>query len=90
VGEAIVTSQEDIRDAIGGPKRAKQVADLFSRSKAADPQLSKLLHSSLDMDRVDYLQRDSRAAGVPYGSIDANYLLNSLTHYGSARRAWWE
>lgn len=78
VGEAIVTNQKDVCDAIGGLKRAKQVADLFTRSKAADPQLSKLLHSSFDMDRVDYLQRDSRAAGVPYGNIDADYLLNSL------------
>ncbi len=78
VGQEIVTNQKDLIGAIGGRKRAKQVADLFSRSKAADPQLSKLLHSSLDMDRVDYLQRDSRAAGVPYGDIDVNYLLNSL------------
>ena len=30
------------------------------------------------MDRLDYLLRDSQAAGVPYGSIDLNYLLNSL------------
>jgi hypothetical protein len=73
-----VTHQQDLRGAIGGRARAEQVADLFTRSKAADPQLSKLLHSSFDMDRVDYLQRDSHAAGVPYGRIDANYLLNSL------------
>lgn len=78
VGVEIVTHQKDLIGAIGGRKRAKQVADLFSRSKAADPQLSKLLHSSFDMDRVDYLQRDSRSAGVPYGNIDVNYLLNSL------------
>jgi HD superfamily phosphohydrolase len=78
VGQEIVTKQKALVAAIGGARRARQVADLFSRSEAADPQISKLLHSSFDMDRVDYLQRDSRAAGVPYGSIDANYLLNSL------------
>jgi len=78
VGKAIVTGRQDILDAIGDPARVREVADLFSRSKAADHQLSKLLHSSLDMDRLDYLQRDSRAAGVPYGEIDMNYLLNSL------------
>ena len=43
---------------------------MFSRLEGADPQLSKLIHSSLDMDRLDYLLRDSRAAGVPYGEID--------------------
>src|SRR5262249_51912412 len=40
--------------------------------------LSKLIHSSLDMDRLDYLLRDARAAGVPYGEIDLNYLLNNF------------
>lgn len=78
IGVEIVTHQQDLIKAIGGKQRAKEVADLFARTTAADPQLSKLLHSSFDMDRVDYLQRDSRAAGVPYGNIDVNYLLNSL------------
>ena len=30
------------------------------------------------MDRLDYLLRDARAAGVPYGDIDLNYLLNNI------------
>lgn len=78
VGIEIVTHQEDLVRAIGGRARAMAVAQLFARTEAADAQLSKLLHSSFDMDRVDYLQRDSLAAGVPYGNIDVNYLLNSL------------
>lgn len=78
LGQIIVTSQQDLVEAIGGPERAKQVADLFGRTTAADPQWSKLISSSFDMDRLDYLLRDSRAAGVPYGGIDLNYLLNSL------------
>ncbi len=78
VGLEIVTTQPELLEAIGGKKRARAVADLFNRHTAANPQLSKLLHSSFDMDRVDYLRRDAYAAGVPYGSIDVNYLLNSL------------
>jgi uncharacterized protein len=78
LGTMIVTHRPDLVEAIGGKTRARQVADLFARTGAADPQLSKLLHSSFDMDRVDYLQRDSYAAGVPYGNIDHNYLLNAL------------
>jgi HD superfamily phosphohydrolase len=74
----IVTKQADLRDLLGGVKRANRISDLFTRSQTADPQLSKLIHSSLDMDRLDYLLRDSSAAGVPYGHIDINYLLNSL------------
>lgn len=78
VGRIIVTNQGDLLDAIGGPERAKRIADLFSRAATANLQWSKLINSSLDMDRFDYLLRDSRAAGVPHGAIDLNYLLNSL------------
>jgi len=78
VGALIVTGQDDLVKAIGGGENAKAVADLFTRAKAADPQLSKLIHSSFDIDRWDYLLRDSYATGVPYGQIDVNYLLNNL------------
>ena len=78
VGQIIVSSQKDLIEAIGGADRAKRVADLFGRTEAAHPQWSKLISSSFDMDRLDYLLRDSQAAGVPYGSIDLNYLLNAL------------
>jgi HD superfamily phosphohydrolase len=78
LGRHIIENQEDIREAIGGLDRAKVIGDLFSRTTATDQQLSKLIHSSLDMDRLDYLLRDSRAAGVPYGEIDLNYILNNI------------
>jgi len=78
LGMLVVTNQRDVIDAIGGEERARTVAAMFGRTKAADPQLSKLINSSLDMDRLDYLLRDSNAAGVPYGEIDINYLLNSV------------
>jgi HD superfamily phosphohydrolase len=32
----------------------------------------------LDLDRLDYLMRDSHGTGVPYGRVDINYLLNHL------------
>ena len=78
VGALIVISQDDLVRSIGGGENAKAVADIFTRSEAADPQLSKLIHSSFDIDRWDYLLRDSYATGVPYGQIDINYLLNNL------------
>lgn len=62
---------------LGGLERARKIGALFSRLDGTDPQLSKLIHSSLDMDRLDYLLRDARAAGVPYGEIDLDYLLKS-------------
>lgn len=78
LGRIIVTSQQDLVEAIGDRERAERIADLFTRDKAADQQRSKLIHSSLDMDRLDYLLRDARAAGVPYGEIDLPYLLNNV------------
>jgi HD superfamily phosphohydrolase len=78
IGRLIVTGQRDILRAVGGEDEAQRIADIFTRSEAADPQLSKLIHSSFDIDRLDYLLRDSYATGVPYGQIDINYLLNNL------------
>jgi HD superfamily phosphohydrolase len=78
VGQLVVTSQPDLLDALGGKERAQKIAAIFCRAETENPQLSKLIHSSFDMDRVDYLLRDSRATGVPFGAIDINYLLNHV------------
>ncbi len=78
LGRYILEKRTDILEAVGGLDRAQRIGNLFSRSDIADQQLSKLIHSSLDMDRLDYLLRDSRAAGVPYGEIDLNYILNNI------------
>jgi len=78
LGRHILESQTDICEALGDRDRARKIGALFSRSEGTNQQLSKLIHSSLDMDRLDYLLRDARAAGVPYGEIDLNYLLNNI------------
>jgi len=89
VGTYIVTMQSDLVDALGGKKRANAVANLFGPKRPTGSeislQLSMLVHSSLDMDRLDYLLRDSQATGVPYGQIDINYLLNNLKVSPSGR-----
>ena len=77
LGSLIVVEQRDIVDAIGGPDRARRIASLFAGG-AEETQLSKLIHSSMDIDRLDYLPRDSHATGVPYGRVDLNYLLNNF------------
>ena len=40
--------------------------------------LSQLISSELDVDRLDYLVRDSYYSGARYGQIDANWLLSNL------------
>jgi uncharacterized protein len=78
VGQEILLHQPDLLAILGGEERAKRVGNLFARTEVADQQLSKLIHSSLDMDRLDYLIRDSQATGVPYGLVDIHYLLNHV------------
>jgi hypothetical protein len=41
--------------------------------------LQGLISGSLDLDKIDYLSRDARMCGVPYGTVDVDRLLSSLT-----------
>lgn len=45
------------------------------------PILSQLVSSELDVDRMDYLERDSYFCGTNYGKIDLSWLLQNLTFY---------
>jgi hypothetical protein len=42
-------------------------------------RLARLVSGSLDVDKLDYLSRDAMWCGVPYGVIDVDRLLASLT-----------
>ena len=48
------------------------------RGESGSP-LQRLISGSLDLDKLDYLRRDAFMCGVPYGEIDVDRLLNSLT-----------
>ena len=41
--------------------------------------LAGLVAGSLDVDKLDYLSRDAKMCGVPYGVVDVDRLLTSLT-----------
>lgn len=41
--------------------------------------LQGLISGSLDLDKIEYLKRDALMCGVPYGEIDVDRLVNSLT-----------
>lgn len=64
----------------------KLVTALVAGSQRGDPQLTEAqsllrsaLDSSLDVDKLDYLVRDARGANVPYGVVDVQRLIGSLT-----------
>ncbi|HEX5437744.1 MAG TPA: HD domain-containing protein [Gemmatimonadaceae bacterium] len=48
------------------------------RGESTSP-LQGLISGSLDLDKIEYLKRDAAMCGVPYGEIDVDRLLNSLT-----------
>jgi HD superfamily phosphohydrolase len=74
-GEMIILHQKDILRALGDEDKAQKIVSIFTGS---NPDLSPFITSSFDLDRMDYLLRDSYATGVPYGRIDINYLLNHV------------
>jgi HD superfamily phosphohydrolase len=63
----------DARDA-GAPGRVHALI----RGSSESP-LQGLISGSLDLDKIEYLKRDALMCGVPYGEIDVDRLLNSLT-----------
>jgi HD superfamily phosphohydrolase len=62
---------------IGGPGLAGAVGELI-RGVSRSP-LQGLISGSLDLDKIDYLSRDARMCGVPYGTVDVDRLLSTLT-----------
>jgi HD superfamily phosphohydrolase len=55
------------------------VLDFMGESPAKPAHfLARLVSSQLDMDRLDYLQRDSHFLGVQYGRIEADRIVSNL------------
>ena len=46
---------------------------------ASRSPLQGLVSGSLDLDKIEYLTRDARMCGVPYGIVDVDRLLHSIT-----------
>jgi HD superfamily phosphohydrolase len=62
---------------LGGPGLAGSLGALIG-GRSPSP-LQGLISGPLDLDKIDYLCRDSRMCGVPYGTVDVDRLLASLT-----------
>lgn len=56
-----------------------QIASLIKGTYAGPRLIQDLLASQLDVDRMDYLLRDSFMCGVPYGQFDLERLIHTLT-----------
>jgi HD superfamily phosphohydrolase len=62
---------------IGGKDFPAVIGELISG--ASRSPLQGLISGSIDLDKIDYLSRDARMCGVPYGTVDVDRLLSSLT-----------
>ncbi|MCC6276756.1 MAG: HD domain-containing protein [Oligoflexia bacterium] len=52
------------------------------------PILSQIVSSELDVDRMDYLARDSYYCGASYGKVDSDWLIGNLTHFNESGRVY--
>ena len=62
---------------IGGDAFPHLVGALISGTSSSP--LQGLISGTIDLDKVDYLSRDAMMCGVPYGTVDVDRLLSSLT-----------
>ncbi|HEX5385901.1 MAG TPA: HD domain-containing protein [Gemmatimonadales bacterium] len=62
---------------LGGEGFAARVGALITQDSPS--ALQGLISGSLDLDKIDYLSRDAFMCGVPYGTVDVDRLLASLT-----------
>ncbi|WOV93767.1 MAG: HD domain-containing protein [Candidatus Nitrosoabyssus spongiisocia] len=63
----------DIIEKVGvDPKEVSELIDGYSKKN----YLSKIINGQLDVDRMDYLLRDSHYAGVSYGKFDLGRIIN--------------
>jgi len=62
---------------IGGEAFPHTIGALISGASLSP--LQGLISGTIDLDKVDYLSRDARMCGVPYGTVDVDRLLSSLT-----------
>ena len=62
--------------------KIKAPDDFFEESGfSLRPILSQIVSSELDVDRMDYLNRDSYFCGTSYGKIDLDWLISNLTYH---------
>jgi uncharacterized protein len=70
-----------------GGKNFPQIVGALIAGKSTSP-LQGLISGTIDLDKVDYLSRDARMCGVPYGTVDVDRLLSSLTLVEVGKRKW--
>ncbi len=78
LGEIVITKRKDVMEKLkAGGVLPEEIAALI-KGQRVGLAIPNLLNASLDVDRLDYLVRDSLNTGLPYGKVDLNYIVNNL------------
>jgi len=76
LGEIVITERKDIKEKL--EENGIDPKDIVAIVRGRHIEIPPLLNASLDVDRLDYLMRDSLNTGLPYGKVDLNYIVNNL------------
>jgi HD superfamily phosphohydrolase len=78
LGEIVITKRKDIKEKLKANGIDPEEIAALIKGQRVDMVIPNLLNASLDVDRLDYLVRDSLNTGLPYGRVDLNYIVNNL------------
>lgn len=81
IGEEILSRRADLLAVLeAAGKDDEYISDLATivAGKTTNTVHEAILNSDYDCDRLDYVRRDARAAGVVYGNIDLDYLIENM------------
>lgn len=79
MGAEVIKNDPEILDILQQEQiNPNEIGQIIIGDTQANPVYAQLLHSSLDADRLDYLLRDSRQAGVSFGNVELEYILRQM------------
>jgi len=84
-GARVIREDAEIADLLDGCLKNRygigkeEIGDFFDGGQVSPPILGQIIDGPLDVDRMDYLLRDSVYTGVEYGKFDLDRLLHTLT-----------
>jgi HD superfamily phosphohydrolase len=78
-----LAKETSLKDSIGRICNPEDIVAILEGKFREPPLFQYLTSSSLDVDKMDYLQRDSVHTGVAYGAFDINRLLSCLEPDGA-------
>jgi len=79
VGREILLNDGEICKILkDGGFKPEDIYPLFTRDSEVKKDITNLISSDLDADRLDYLLRSAYHVGLPYGSTDIEYILSQI------------